>query len=195
MSRASLACAVCLVVAAQPVLNVRAEDAETRALRQEIEALRKRVEALETQAAGGRPSAVAPVPQGGESPAPLTGTPERPSPQGGAAPAASAPVIGAQQGQSRPPAPVPAQAAAAAANPSPGPATSPVIALRETWGRVTKNMSETQVLALLGEPSNKTEIDGKRVWYYYYAGIGGASVFFKANGRVSSYQAPNIGWW
>ena len=56
-------------------------------------------------------------------------------------------------------------------------------------------MSQAEIADVLGQPSKETRIDGKLVWYYYYPGIGGASVFFKSNGQVSSYQAPNVGWW
>jgi len=73
--------------------------------------------------------------------------------------------------------------------------SNPVVALRESWSRVAKKMSQAEIADVLGQPSKETRIDGKLVWYYYYPGIGGASVFFKSNGQVSSYQAPNVGWW
>jgi hypothetical protein len=56
-------------------------------------------------------------------------------------------------------------------------------------------MSQAEITDVLGKPTKETRIDGKQVWYYYYPGIGGASVFFKNNGQVSSYQPPNVGWW
>jgi hypothetical protein len=74
-------------------------------------------------------------------------------------------------------------------------ASNPVVALRENWSRVAKKMSRAEIADVLGQPSKETLIDGKLVWYYYYPGIGGASVFFKSNGQVSSYQPPNVGWW
>jgi hypothetical protein len=73
--------------------------------------------------------------------------------------------------------------------------SNPVVALRESWSRVGKKMSQAEIADVLGQPSKETRIDGKLVWYYYYPGIGGASVFFKSNGQVSSYQPPNVGWW
>ena len=89
---------------------------------------------------------------------------------------------------------------AAAGQPAPqsasrAPTPNSVIALRESWSRVTRNMSQAEIADVLGQPSKKTRIDGKLVWYYYYPGIGGASMFFKSNGQVSSYQPPNVGWW
>jgi hypothetical protein len=78
---------------------------------------------------------------------------------------------------------------------SSGLAANPVVALRESWGHVARNMSQAEIAGVLGQPSKETRIDGKQVWYYYYPGIGGASVFFKSNGLVSSYQPPNVGWW
>jgi hypothetical protein len=78
---------------------------------------------------------------------------------------------------------------------SPAPAPNSVIVLRESWSRVARNMSQAEIADVLGQPRKQTRIDGKLVWYYYYPGIGGASVFFKSNGQVSSYQPPNVGWW
>jgi hypothetical protein len=83
----------------------------------------------------------------------------------------------------------------AAQSASPTPAPTSVTALRESWSRVARNMSQAEIAEVLGQPNKKTRIDGKLVWYYYYPGIGGASMFFKSNGQVSSYQPPNVGWW
>jgi len=48
---------------------------------------------------------------------------------------------------------------------------------------------------LLGAPSKKFILDGRRGWYYYYPGTGGGSVFFSDAGRVSSRQSPfGLGW-
>jgi len=56
-------------------------------------------------------------------------------------------------------------------------------------------MSQAEVADVLGQPSKEIHIDSKLVWYYYYPGIGGASVFFRGNGHVSGYQGPSVGWW
>lgn len=87
------------------------------------------------------------------------------------------------------------------AQPAPAPAAPPkpaddsIVALRESWSHVEKGMTQDQITGLLGAPTKELTIDGKLVWYYYYAGIGGASVFFYSNGRVSSKQRPTVGWW
>jgi hypothetical protein len=88
---------------------------------------------------------------------------------------------------------VPAAPAASAA-PAAG-FVSPEAALRSTWARIRPDMAETEVVALLGEPSKKFELDGRRGWYYYYPGTGAGSVFFTDAGRVSSRQSPfGLGW-
>jgi outer membrane protein assembly factor BamE (lipoprotein component of BamABCDE complex) len=69
------------------------------------------------------------------------------------------------------------------------------VALRESWSHVEKGMTQAEITGLLGAPSRELTIDGKLVWYYYYAGIGGSSVFFNGDGRVSSKQRPTVGWW
>jgi SmpA/OmlA family protein len=94
-----------------------------------------------------------------------------------------------------PPAP-PAQTQTqpAPANPA-KPATDSIVALRESWSHVEKGMTQAEITGLLGAPSRELTIDGKLVWYYYYAGIGGSSVFFNGDGRVSSKQRPTVGWW
>jgi len=85
-----------------------------------------------------------------------------------------------------------------APNAGPAPAktsTDSIVALRESWRQVTKGQTQAEIDGLLGTPTKEMRIDGKLVWYYYYAGIGGASVFFNGDGRVSSSQRPSIGWW
>ena len=62
--------------------------------------------------------------------------------------------------------------------------------LKLNWSKVTRDMDETTVTALLGAPSKKTTLDGRTVWYYYYPGTGAGSVFFTDAGRVSSRQTP-----
>jgi len=91
------------------------------------------------------------------------------------------------------PAPQP-QAQPAPATPA-KPAADSIVALRESWSHVDKGMTQAQITGLLGPPTKELTIDGKLVWYYYYAGIGGASVFFYSDGRVSSRQRPTVGWW
>jgi len=80
----------------------------------------------------------------------------------------------------------------------PAPAKPPadsITALRESWSRVKKGMTKAQIQELLGPPTNELTINSKLVWYYYYAGIGGSSVFFNDDGHVSSLQRPTVGWW
>jgi hypothetical protein len=94
------------------------------------------------------------------------------------------------------PVPVPPpQAQPAAPAPAKPPTDNSIVALRESWGHVDKGMTREQIGGLLGPPTKETRIDGKLVWYYYYPGIGGASVFFNGDGRVSSSQRPTVGWW
>jgi hypothetical protein len=92
------------------------------------------------------------------------------------------------------PAATPAPAAASAATPAAGYVT-PEAALRGTWARIKPDMAEAEVTALLGAPSKKFILDGRRGWYYYYPGTGAGSVFFTDAGRVSSRQSPfGMGW-
>ena len=95
------------------------------------------------------------------------------------------------------PATAPAAAPAAAAVPAAAPAASPgagyvspEAALRGSWARVKADMEQGEVARLLGAPSKKFTLDGRRAWYYYYPGTGGGSVFFTDAGRVSSHQSP-----
>jgi hypothetical protein len=93
------------------------------------------------------------------------------------------------------PSPVPPPQAQPTPAPAAKPATDSVVALRESWSHVQNGMTQAQIMGLLGPPTKELTIDGKMVWYYYYAGIGGSSVFFYTDGRVSSKQRPTIGWW
>ncbi|MFZ1909799.1 MAG: hypothetical protein WAU52_12020 [Burkholderiales bacterium] len=99
--------------------------------------------------------------------------------------------------QSLAPATEPAPAAPAAitaAAPGAG-YVSPEAALRNTWARIKPDMAESEVASLLGAPSKKFTLDGRRGWYYYYPGSGAGSVFFTDQGRVSSRQSPfGMGW-
>jgi len=72
---------------------------------------------------------------------------------------------------------------------------TPEAALKATWHKIKRDMAQSEVVALLGEPSKKFTLDGRRGWYYYYPGTGGGSVFFTDAGRVSSRQSPfGLGW-
>ena len=92
--------------------------------------------------------------------------------------------------------------ASPAATPAPASATAPAVgyvspeaALRGTWAKIKPDMAEAEVVALLGAPSKKFTLDGRRGWYYYYPGTGAGSVFFTDAGRVSSRQSPfGMGW-
>lgn len=70
---------------------------------------------------------------------------------------------------------------------------SPEAALRANWSKVKEDMDAAAVTRLLGAPSKKFTLDGRTVWYYYYPGIGGGSIFFTDAGRISSRQSP-FGW-
>lgn len=79
--------------------------------------------------------------------------------------------------------------------PAPAGYVSPEAALKGSWARVKPGMAEGEVVALLGEPSKKFTLDGRRGWYYDYPGTGAGSVFFTDAGRVSSRQSPfGMGW-
>jgi hypothetical protein len=71
---------------------------------------------------------------------------------------------------------------------------SPLVSLKQFWSQVQPGTPEDRVQALLGKPERVLRIDGALVWYYMYPGIGRGSVFFNANGKVSSAQSPSIGW-
>ncbi len=74
---------------------------------------------------------------------------------------------------------------------------SPLVSLKQNWSQVQPGTPEDGVQALLGKPERVLRIDGAPVWYYMYhmyPGIGRGSVFFNANGNVSSAQSPSFGW-
>ena len=75
------------------------------------------------------------------------------------------------------------------------PAADSIATLRERWSQVKKGMPKAQITDVLGTPTKELTINGKLVWYYYYKGIGGSSVFFNSDGRVSSQQRPTVSWW
>jgi hypothetical protein len=66
--------------------------------------------------------------------------------------------------------------------------------LKRGWSQIDPGMPGDKVEALLGKPGNILHIDNTLVWYYIYPEIGRGSVFFDSSGRVSSKQAPALGW-
>ncbi len=66
--------------------------------------------------------------------------------------------------------------------------------LKRRWSQVVPGMPGDKVEALLGKPAKVLRIDNTLVWYYLYPEIGRGSVFFNASGKVSSRQAPGVGW-
>jgi len=117
--------------------------------------------------------------------------------EGRRAPAAqAAPVAAPRAAQTAAPRVAQTPAPRAAQTPAPGAGyVTPEAALKATWHRIRPDMAQSEVVALLGEPSKKFVLDGRRGWYYYYPGTGGGSVFFTEEGRVSSRQSPfGLGW-
>ncbi|HYA46038.1 MAG TPA: DUF3138 family protein [Burkholderiales bacterium] len=88
------------------------------------------------------------------------------------------------------PAAAPAPPAASAAAPG---YVSPEALLKQRWSSLKPAMTNDRVTELLGEPTTRFKLDGRNVWYYYYPGQGGGSVFFTDEGKVSSSQSP-FGW-
>jgi hypothetical protein len=156
--------------------GARADENELGALRQQVEELKdtvrqlqERVNALEKDdAAAWIPATIAPAPSTAPTPAP--------------AKASLAKAIEAAPASDR---------AAPAARTS---VDDKVVILRNSWRRISTGMKQADVNDTLGPPTRETLINGKVVWYYYYAGIGAGSVFFNADGRSSSSQSPNLGW-
>jgi outer membrane biosynthesis protein TonB len=190
---------VVLMSLAIPTPRVHAQDTEASSLQKEVEELRREVKSLQeqvktlkTEPSPAPPPQAQPVPDAGPAPAPATTA----KPDAGPAPA---PATTAKPDAG--PAPAPATTAKPDAGPAPAPATTAkpaadlIIALRENWSHVEKGMTQAQIAGFLGAPTKELMIDGKLVWYYYYAGIGGASVFFNGDGHVSSRQRPTVGWW
>lgn len=175
LAAASLALA-CLICAA----GAHAEDVELRMLKQQVEELkdtvrqlRERIDALEkNDPAAWLPATTAPADN-----RPLT-TPQAAAPAGDGAP----PTVAVAREPAR---------SAPAANAS---VDDKVVLLRSSWQRIARGMEQSAVTDTLGPPSRNMLINGKVVWYYYYAGLGAGSVFFNADGRVSSSQSPNLGW-
>lgn len=66
--------------------------------------------------------------------------------------------------------------------------------MKRNWSQVRPGTPDDEVLVLLGKPEKELRIDGNLVWYYVYPEIGRGSVFFTADRKVSSAQAPAFGW-
>jgi hypothetical protein len=160
-----------------------AEDPEVAALRRQVNALEQQVRELKArmdQFDGGAPA-----------PAPAAAAPAAAVPQ--AAPAAAAPAAAVPQAApaaAAPAAAAPAPAAASAASPG---YVSPEAVLKQRWSSIKPSMGDDRVVELIGQPTTKFKLDGRDVWYYYYPGAGGGSVFFTGEGKVSSSQSP-FGW-
>ena|SRR6266571_3958413 len=78
-------------------------------------------------------------------------------------------------------------------NENPQPA-SPLFLLQRNWSEIQPGTPQQRVDALLGKPERVLRINGDLVWYYLYPGLGRGSVFFDGEGKVSSAQAPRLGW-
>jgi outer membrane murein-binding lipoprotein Lpp len=143
-----------------------AEDPEVAALRRQVNALEQQVRALNARMDQLEGRAPAAVPQ--------------------ATPPAAAPAAAAQSPHAAPPPPPAASAA--------GPGyVSPEAVLKQRWSSIKPAITNARVTELLGEPTTRFKLDGRDVWYYYYPGQGGGSVFFTDEGKVSSSQSP-FGW-
>jgi hypothetical protein len=164
-----------------PLGAAHADDAELRVLRQQVEELKdtvrqlqERVNALEkNDSASWIPAMPAPAPAVAPAVAPAAAV---------ASPASAAGPVQTD--------PAPKQANAAA-KPS---TDDKVVILRTSWRRISSGMTQADVKDTLGPPTREMLINGKAVWYYYYAGVGAGSVFFNRDGRISSSQSPNLGW-
>ncbi len=178
--RIALPLLVSLALAGAPA--ARAAEPDNATLQQEVNALKAVVHDLQQRMnvlEGRSPAAAqtAPVPQA--------------APASQAAPAVPQ---AAPMPQAAPAAPQPQAAPVAAAPPAASAGyVSPEAALRANWSKVNAKMDQDDVTRLLGAPSKKFMLDGRNVWYYYYPGTGGGSVFFTDVGRVTSSQSP-FGW-
>lgn len=146
--------------------GAHADDAELRALRQQADELKNTVRQLQQRIDALEKKDDAPW-------VPATNAP---------APASTAPA---------PSAPNAAERVAPAAKAS---VDDKVMTLRKSWRRISTGKTQADVKETLGPPSKETLINGKVVWYYYYAGLGAGSVFFNGDGHISSSQPPSLGW-
>lgn len=74
------------------------------------------------------------------------------------------------------------------------PAQPVAVSFREAWRGIHDGLTQDEVKKLLGQPQHEFMLSGKHVWYYYYSGVGGGSVFFGENGRVAGSQEPPRPW-
>ena len=86
------------------------------------------------------------------------------------------------------------QSAVRATSVGPVPAQPAPVSFREAWRGIHDGLTQDEVKKLLGQPQHEFMLSGKRVWYYYYSGVGGGSVFFGENGRVAGSQEPPRPW-
>jgi hypothetical protein len=150
-----------------------AGESELQLLRQQVEDLQNTVRQLQERVHALEKNDSAPWVPATAAPAP--------------APSAPAPAVN--------PAPT-AQSAAAPKEPiaTKAPLADELVVLRTSWQRISPGMTQAEVAQTLGPPTREMLINGKVVWYYYYAGLGAGSVFFNRDGRISSSQSPNLGW-
>ena len=160
-------------------------------MRKEVEELKRRVQKLEEQQAA-KPEARRSATSVNRVPGSWEAAPQASSPAQQQATAQ----------QTAPPPPPPPPTPPDSLLPPPPPPTgsrlrapNTVLALRERWSRVAKKCTQAEISDVLGQPSKEIRIDGKLVWYYYYPGIGGASVFFKRMAMFPVIRRPNVGWW
>jgi hypothetical protein len=74
------------------------------------------------------------------------------------------------------------------------PVESTFLSLQRSWSEIQPGIRQERVDALLGKPERVLHMNGDLVWYYVYPGFGRGSVFFNEEGKVSSAQAPRLGW-
>ena len=86
------------------------------------------------------------------------------------------------------------QSAARATSAGSAPVQPVPISFREAWRGIHDGLTQDEVKKMLGQPQHEFMLSGKRVWYYYYSGVGGGSVFFGENGRVAGSQEPPRPW-
>jgi len=207
----------CLASAA---VTSHAAESDASSLQQEVEELKRQVKSLQEQvqslkkdaapaeqtqppatAAPANPPVTEPAASSAPTPAPEPAAALAPQAAPSSPPATpSTPQAGPQTQPTPTAAPQAAHPAqpAAAAEPTPAnskPTAERIVTLRQNWHQVERGMTKAQINDLLGPPTKELRINEKLVWYYYYKGIGGASVFFNSDGRVSSDQSPTLGLW
>jgi hypothetical protein len=74
------------------------------------------------------------------------------------------------------------------------PAETAFLPVQRSWSEIQPGMRQERVGELLGKPERVLRINGDVVWYYVYPSLGRGSVFFNEEGKVSSAQAPRLGW-